>query len=262
MQAISLLEKLGFSEKEALIYVKILENPGISYAQLSSSTNINRTTCYSVVKQLAHKGFVVEDLGNKVVKLLAKDPDTLSVFFQNQHKETQKNLEIAIRASQELKRVLPKSTNPEPRLTYIEESKIKDYLYARTPLWNNSALKKDQTVWGFESAQFGLDFQDYIQWFWTLESSRGITLNFFTDHEKIVKQRKDVLENIHFKYTLPVDYKTNIWIYGNFTILQSLEEKPNYLIEVYEPLLSQNFRSFFKAMWLTSENLPGIGKAS
>lgn len=261
MPSQTLLQKLGFTEKEATLYTKILESPGITYAELAELAKINRTTCYSVVKQLIEKGLISEDLASSVVKLFAESPEILIDKHRRQEAEVRKKTELATRAANELKKIIPKTLKAQPKITYIEESDIQDFLYKKTPTWNKSAQKTDNVIWGFESAQFEVDFEDYIRWFWEHPSSTGLSVRLFTDHAELRKTGANPENKSFFKYSKNIDYKTNIWVYGDYTIMQSLEEKPNYLIEINEPLMTQNFRYFFQAMWQVAENLPDLGQA-
>lgn len=261
MPSQTLLQKLGFTEKEATLYTKILESPGITYAELAELAKINRTTCYSVVKQLIEKGLISEDLASNVVKLFAENPEILVDTHKRQEAEVRKKTELATRAVNELKKITPKTLKAQPKITYVEEGDILDFLYKKTPAWNKSAQKTHSVIWGFESAQFELDYQEFINWFWDHPSSNGLSVKLFTDHEHLRNTGVNPSDRAFFRYSKNVDYLTNIWIYGDYTIIQSLEEKPSYLIEIHEPLMTQNFRYFFQAMWQVTENLPDLGQA-
>ena len=57
------LTQLGFGEKEIAVYVCVVEHGKLSAAAVSRITKINRTTVYSVSKELIKKGVIQEDLG-------------------------------------------------------------------------------------------------------------------------------------------------------------------------------------------------------
>src|SRR3989338_3820252 len=59
----SLLKQLDFNDKEITIYLAILEKGKINPSEVAQITGINRTTVYSVAKELIRRGIVSEDLG-------------------------------------------------------------------------------------------------------------------------------------------------------------------------------------------------------
>jgi hypothetical protein len=160
-----------------------------------------------------------------------------------------KKAELTKRTVLELEKLVPGKRTNEPRLTYIEEQEILDFLFKRTEKWNTSIVKYDNTLWGFESANFESDYQDYIQWFWAEPSSQQIQVKLFSDNQALRDTGVNPFDKVEFKYLPEIDFTTNIWIYGDYIILLSLEEHPYYLLEMKEPLFARNFREYFKAVW-------------
>jgi sugar-specific transcriptional regulator TrmB len=56
------LKKLGFSDKEILVYLTILENGKVLPATISSITHIKRPTVYAIGKELVKKGIITQDV--------------------------------------------------------------------------------------------------------------------------------------------------------------------------------------------------------
>lgn len=54
------LQEIGLSEKEAQIYLALLQVDNDSIQGLSNRTKINRTTLYPVLESLSKKGLVSE----------------------------------------------------------------------------------------------------------------------------------------------------------------------------------------------------------
>jgi sugar-specific transcriptional regulator TrmB len=74
-----LLNRLGFSDKEITVYTAILRYGKISPASLAKLTKLNRTTVYSVAKELIKQGVIAEDLGGPSLLLVAKSPQALEI---------------------------------------------------------------------------------------------------------------------------------------------------------------------------------------
>ena len=65
------LKNLGLSEKEARVYLTVLEYKKITPSDVARITEINRTTVYSVAKELIKMGMIVEDRGGISRRLMA-----------------------------------------------------------------------------------------------------------------------------------------------------------------------------------------------
>ena len=59
------LEEIGLSEKEAKIYLALLQVDRDTIQDLATKTGINRTTVYPVLETLQKKGLVSESTGRK-----------------------------------------------------------------------------------------------------------------------------------------------------------------------------------------------------
>lgn len=246
----TLLTEIGLTANETKIYLTLLKYGSLTYNEASNYTAINRTTCYAVAKRLLSQGLLKEDLGQSIVRLVPEQPSALLDKLYAEQTAVIKRIELAKRASYELAKTIPQTARPEPRLVYIEESNIENYLYQRAVKWIQSAKQENGFVWGFESAQFETDYPAWIKWYWQQPESKGIELRLFSDEgttrKKAAAEAPGVAE---FQLIPDINFTTDIWIYGQYTILLSLEERPHYLIELKEPLLSQNLRDFFQALW-------------
>lgn len=259
-----LLSEIGLTQNETKIYLALSKHGNLSYNQAAEIAGINRTTCYAVVKRLLEYGLVKEDLGKPVVQLIAEHPNALVEHLGKEQAQLIKKVELAKRAVNELDKLVPQKLRAEPRLRYIEEAHITDFLYLRAETWMNSLKTHDNTVWGFESDKFETDYPNWIEWYWTRPASKGIKLHLFSDES--TARRKAVEKGpgkAEFQLIPDLDFTTDIWIYGDYIILLSLEEHPYYLIELKEPLLAKNFREFFKALWKATEHTwENISKSS
>ena len=75
---------VGFSEKEALVYLALLPVDSASVVELSESTGINRTTLYPILEDLIAKKIVVEITEGKKVRFQAEAPERIATFVQGQ----------------------------------------------------------------------------------------------------------------------------------------------------------------------------------
>ncbi len=78
------LKEIGLSEKEAEVYLSLLEGDKYSILDLSKKTKINRTTIYPVIKSLSEKSLVSETTVNAKTFYQAESPDRLETFVESQ----------------------------------------------------------------------------------------------------------------------------------------------------------------------------------
>lgn len=68
------LLQLGFSEKEVIVYLSVLQSSDASIPSLSKDTGLSRGTVYDVAENLKGKGFVAEIRKGKKRRLVAESP--------------------------------------------------------------------------------------------------------------------------------------------------------------------------------------------
>ena len=78
------LEKIGFSEKEASIYIYLLKVDSDNVADIAKHTEINRTTVYPVLQQHIQKEFVEEIKEDSKVFYKARTPERIESYLQEQ----------------------------------------------------------------------------------------------------------------------------------------------------------------------------------
>jgi sugar-specific transcriptional regulator TrmB len=77
------LVDIGFTEKEAAVYLALLPVDTASVIELSESTGINRTTLYPILEDLINKKIVIEITEGKKVRFQAEPPERLETFIHN-----------------------------------------------------------------------------------------------------------------------------------------------------------------------------------
>jgi sugar-specific transcriptional regulator TrmB len=78
------LQEIGLSEKEAQIYLALLQVDNESIQDLAKRTDINRTTVYPVLESLEKKGLVSEIQAGKKTHYEAASPERLETFVERQ----------------------------------------------------------------------------------------------------------------------------------------------------------------------------------
>lgn len=78
------LQEIGLNEKEAAIYLALLQVDAASVIDVAKKTGINRSTVYVVLEGLMKKGLVTETQIGKKVHYQAESPERLETFVEGQ----------------------------------------------------------------------------------------------------------------------------------------------------------------------------------
>lgn len=78
------LEEIGLSEKEASVYIALLQVDAAPIHDIATKTGIKRTTVYPVLESLQKKGLVSETQKDKKVLFQAAPPERLETYVERQ----------------------------------------------------------------------------------------------------------------------------------------------------------------------------------
>lgn len=78
------LQEIGLSDKEATVYIALLQVDNDSVLDLSRKTKINRTTIYPVLDSLSKKGLINEVKIDNKVRFQAQPPERLETYVERQ----------------------------------------------------------------------------------------------------------------------------------------------------------------------------------
>lgn len=115
----SLLKKLGLSDKEIAIYLKVLEYGSLSVRRLAELTAINRGTAYDVLKNLEEQGLVRYQDRNGRQYFVAEEPEILDDLLVRRLAELEDTKEQMSELIPELK-ALAGSKDQRPVSKYYE----------------------------------------------------------------------------------------------------------------------------------------------
>jgi sugar-specific transcriptional regulator TrmB len=115
----SLLKKLGLTDKEIAIYLKVLEYGSLSVRRLAELTGINRGTAYDVLKSLEEQGLVRYQDRNGRQFFAAEEPEILDDLLARRLDELEDTKEQISELIPELK-ALAGSKDLRPVSKYYE----------------------------------------------------------------------------------------------------------------------------------------------
>jgi len=245
------LKKIGFNEKEIRVYLEALKLGRITPARIAKNTSINRSTVYSVVNNLVKKGVVAEDIGHKYEYVVALPPESFEKIIDQKKRDLDRDKNLINDTIEQLEKMPTGIKFSFPKIRFVEEIDIEDYLEKESNKWNESIKTTDGVWWGFQDPTFVENYQKWLRMYYRLESAKNIKVNLITSKSEIEKKMeswKEERRRIKF-WNDNLDFTSTLWAIGNYTIIIQTNERPFYLIEIYNPELSHNLREMFKGIW-------------
>lgn len=135
------LQEIGLNEKEAAIYLALLQVDNASVIDVSKKTKINRSTVYVVLEGLMKKGLVSEAQIGKKVHYQAEPPERLETFVERQKtmlEEQQKRLKDIIPQIKSVQR----ESGERPLVKYFDG---KEAAYQDTSAFFSEGMEKEDT---------------------------------------------------------------------------------------------------------------------
>lgn len=246
---IETLRKIGFSEKEAKVYMQLIRLGAQPVSVISEKAEINRTTTYDIIATLTKRGLISSIKKNSITYFKALDPKNLLNYLESEKVEQSKKIE---KQQKEIATILPaliSLENPEstkPKVTFYEGEKGLRQAYEDT-------LTSSETILAYanvEDMHKGLPnfFPDYYQRRGT-EKKIHIKAIFPDNKISIERHKKDKAEN---RESLLVpskeyDFSPEVNVYDDKVLYASWREKMAIIIKSKE--IADFHRTMYKLCW-------------
>lgn len=247
------LKQLGFSDKETAIYLCILEQGKSSAALIARLTKINRTTVYSVTKELIIKGVIVEDLGSSNRRYFsALPPEDMRDIHEQEEKALKAKKSNIEQAISELASIPQSKQYSVPKIRFIDERHIQDFLSKQLPVWIESAKKyKDHNWWGFQDPSFLEENKEWMEHHWDIfPEDYGVRM--FTNKKlaetKLAKQHSSERRQVIY-WDKAIDFSATHMVLGDYVLFAMTREHPHYIVEIHDAVMAENLRQLFQGIW-------------
>jgi len=250
-----LFRKLEINDNEREVYLAVLRAGKIAATQVSRETSINRTTVYSIAKKLESMGIIAIDVGQKISYLVAIPPDQLVNIFEKEERLLAEKKHAAIKLAKELASIASEKHYSVPRIKFVEENDLEEYLYIAYPRWEESAAGKENVWRGFQDDSFTTHYEKWINWIWK-RGNRNFHVEFFINESNIERQMSRKYPGRKMK-VLPnhISFDSSFWTTGDYLIMAQTRARPHYLVEIHDSLLARNQRELFKGLWSLAPDL-------
>lgn len=241
MEKVQALENLGLSEKEAKVYLALLELGQASAYRVAQKSGVKKPTTYVLLDELRQKELVVKMPGDKTQMFIAKSPED---FFS-----TSKS------------RVLSATeTLPEILSVMRKQNKVRTMYFEGTEglkqaLWYEMKNNENKELVGFYALSENVDKEVYdMTWQWAKDMKKNnISLRgFVPTHDTITDYRKADKEYNREMRELPYeDYssETSVDVMGDFVRIIDLTKDSPQAIIIKNERTAKMIKQIFEMMW-------------
>lgn len=245
---ITKLQKLGLNFKEAALYVASLELGVASpVSTIARKANINRTTAYDILEEMAQKGIVVSHAKKKTRYYEALPPAKLIAYLNEQSDKY-------ARLADEANALLPElnahyRVSGRPRVYFYEGDEGLIRVYEET-------LNSSEEILAYASDQAN---QVAIPWYfpkyYKRRAAKKIPIRaLFPDTPKDRERHKLDMDEMRKSRLLPkskMDFNPEINFFDNKIMIADWKEKLGIIIESEE--IVKVFKQSFELAWEASE---------
>jgi len=248
------LLSLGFAEKEANVYLMLLELGKGTVSEIASRAEINRTTGYDILNRLVSYGLVSVSGKEPKQEFVAESPDKVIDFLENKKNETEKQIVGAKNLLPQLKSI--HNVGGRPKIRFYEGKEGLKQVYEDT-LTSHEAIRAYATV---DDMHTGLP--DYFPKYYQRRARKGIHIRAIipktpTGIDRSKLDRAEARESA----LIPPDkyyFSPEINIYDNKIMIASWREKLGIIIE--SPEIADAMKKIYELSWAEAKRLDQAGR--
>jgi sugar-specific transcriptional regulator TrmB len=237
------LLNLGFSQKEASVYLALLELGQRTVSPIGRLAGINRTTAYDILEGLSAKGLVSVSGKEPVQEYVAESPEKILKLLDEQLKKDQTNLQQAQNLVPQLKSM--HNISDRPRVKFYEGTEGLKQVYEDT-------LTAKETILAYANVnEMHKALPDYFPKYYQRRTKKGIHIRaVLPSNEAGIERANQDKEEARESALVPPDkyyFSPEINIYDNKVMIASWKEKLGIIIESKE--IAEAMKTIFVLAW-------------
>ncbi len=234
---LKLLGNSGFTEKEALVYLSLLELGSGTVAQIAKKTDLKRPIIYVIIEGLIKRGYASELPDRKINAFQAADP----AVILRQLKDSAQNFAEML----PLLKTLGSKGPHKPKITYID---------SKDGIWQTY-----QQMGGAKEAMFITSYKKVEEYFpgsikkWTSYLGKPEKQK----HRHLVPDNEDEKYLMQYFLSAGQEIRSNpqingsamdLAIYDNKTAITSLSDEP-FIVIIESKEIADSMRPLFEGLW-------------
>jgi len=243
------LINLGFSQKEASVYLALLELGKRTVTPVARMANINRTTVYDILDSLAAKGLVSVSGKEPLQEYVAESPEKILSMVETQIKKDQANLQQAQNLIPQLKSL--HNVTDRPKVMFYEGKQGMEQVYGDT-------LTSHETILAYANVnEMHAAMPDYFPKYYQRRTKKGIHIRAIIPSnkagiERVNKDKEEARESALVPEN-KVYFSPEINIYDNKIMIASWKEKLGIIIESKE--IATAMKTIYELAWAEAKRL-------
>jgi len=243
------LQSFGFSEKEVVVYVALLELGKGTVRQISSKAGVNRTTAYDILGSLSNKNLVTISGKEPKSEYAVESPESITTYLKKVAEQTVENIKKSEDIIPELELLHAKQNRPKIR--FYEGKDGLEKVYEDT-LTSHEPIRAYATVDDMHKA-----LPNYFPEYYKRRAGKNISIRAITPKTEMGLERKvfDVEEKREIAF-VPADkyyFSPEINIYDNKIMIASWREKLGIIIESAE--IADAMKKIYELSWVEAKRL-------
>jgi len=243
------LEFIGFSEKEILVYLALLELGKGTVTQISKKAGINRPTGYHVLSSLESKELVKASGKEPKQEYVAESPDQIEKLLQKKLENDQAFIKEAKKIIPELKSI--HNVMNRPKVFFYEGIEGLERVYEDT-------LTSTEPIMGYASVEnMHAGLPGYFPEYYKRRTKKGIAIRGIFPNSETARERKRFdKEEMRESALIPADkysFYPEINIYDNKIMIASWREKLGIIIESSE--IADAMKKIYELAWSEAKRL-------
>lgn len=233
-----ILQKIGLTEKESLIYTALLESGPANVSEIFRRAGIHRPLIYKTLPSLIEKGLVSISPKKKQKQFIAESPEKLKNLFSKLSSDFESALP-------ELE-LMHKSAGERPIVKFLQGKKGIQFMFEDLV----TTLKKGDIFYRYSSAKDSAKNEKYLPANYRKIRDQKQLERFVITNEFTSKQKKPRLERavklVPQQYGL-FDYNITQIIYGNKVAFADYNTETAIIIE--DPQIAEFQKKIFKLLY-------------
>lgn len=249
MALINELQKIGLSDKEAKVYLAMLELGQVSVQEISKKSGVNRATTYVILDSLMQKGLCSTYHKDKKEFYMAESPEKIISVLELHKNEIDEQQKQIIGLMPQLKAIYNKQGD-KPVVRFFEG---KDGLMTMVREQMNSNAKQIWSVYHLDDLKNIFSQNEIDQAYQERTGKKVKTKIIFTTQQFKAREQTPLDERIQ----IPLDkfpIHCDIAFFDNKIRIASLKDKLNGVI-IEDENIYKTFISIFELAWLGAQTL-------
>ncbi len=243
------LVELGFSDKEAKVYLALLEMGRGTASQIARSASIQRTTAYNILDILVSKKLVLLSGREPKEEYAAEPPEKIVELLKEQAKDCQAKLSKAEKLIPQLKSM--HRAGERPKIKFYEGKQGMIEVYEDT-LTSHEEIRAYATLDDMYQALPG-----YFPGYFKRRAKKKIPIKAIIPFTALTAERmKHNKEEMRTAILVPEKeyrFSPEINIYDNKVMIASWREKLGIIIESFE--IADAMKKIFELAWLGAQKI-------